>query len=90
MKAIIDTCYENAKEILTSRRALMDKIAGVLLEKEVIDAEEFDRLMNEDTPENSASKPQTSHDDAEKAADIPEMPDNRVDFLPKTGRDFIA
>ena len=90
VKAIIDTCYENAKEILTSRRALMDKIAGVLLEREVIDAEEFERLMNEDKtePVNSevSSVPEEKHD----ALDVPELPDVRVDMLPKTGRDFLA
>lgn len=90
VKAIIDSCYENAKEILTSRRALMDKIAGVLLEKEVIDAEELDRLMNEDTTASTLPQPETSQDDAKKPSDIPEMPDTRVDLLPKTGRDFIA
>ena len=75
VKAIIDSCYERAKEILTERRALMDKIAGVLLEREVIDAEEFDRLMKEE-----GQKPE-----------IPELPEVRVDTLPPTGqRDFLA
>ena len=47
VKAIIDSCYERAKEILTEHRDLMDDIANTLLEKEVIDAEELDRLINE-------------------------------------------
>ena len=53
VRKIIDDCYTKAKKILTENRALMDKIAGVLLEKEVIDAEEFDRLMTQkpDIPE---------------------------------------
>ena len=85
VKAIIDTCYENAKEILTARRALMDKIADELLEREVIDADEFDRLMNETNVE-----PQKAPEIAEDAPDVPEMPDIRVDMLPKTGRDFLA
>ena len=86
----------------------MDKIAGVLLEKEVIDAEEFDRLMNEgtssdilskekperpaneDTPGNSPSQSQNDTNNPPDTPGIPEMPDTRVDFLPKTGRDFIA
>ncbi|MBR0070160.1 MAG: cell division protein FtsH, partial [Synergistaceae bacterium] len=79
VKAIIDSCYETAKEILTSRRALMDKIAGVLLEREVIDAEEFEKLM-------------TEHESAESKEDAkPELPEARIDTLPETGnRDFIA
>ena len=108
VKTIIDKCYENAKEILTMRRALMDKIAGVLLEREVIDGEEFDRLMkegvsngandarefeysvNDDTPQDSSSQPQNDTNNEEMKSDIPEMPDTRVDSIPKTGRDFIA
>ncbi|MBQ3448366.1 MAG: cell division protein FtsH, partial [Synergistaceae bacterium] len=81
VKAIIDSCYETAKEILTSRRALMDKIAGVLLEREVIDAEEFEKLMTEHESAESESK-----EDAK-----PELPEARIDTLPETGnRDFIA
>ncbi len=90
VKSIIDTCYENAKEILTSHRALMDKIAGVLLEREVIDGEEFDRLMNENTPKVSITKPGDDMNNPENVPDIPEIPDTRVDSIPKTGRDFIA
>ncbi|MBQ3402674.1 MAG: ATP-dependent zinc metalloprotease FtsH [Synergistaceae bacterium] len=90
VKAIIDTCYENAKEILTSRRALMDKIAGVLLEREVIDAEEFERLMNEDKTEPVNSEVSSVPEEKNDALDVPELPDVRVDMLPKTGRDFLA
>ncbi|MBQ7221765.1 MAG: ATP-dependent zinc metalloprotease FtsH [Synergistaceae bacterium] len=72
VKAIIDSCYQRAKAILTERRSLMDKIAGVLLEREVLDAEDFARLM-EDVP-----------------SDIPEPPDDRIDILPNTSRDFLA
>jgi cell division protease FtsH len=76
VKAIIDSCYETAKEILTSRRALMDKIANVLLEREIIDAEEFEKLMTEEEKKEEAK---------------PELPDVRIDKLPETGsRDFLA
>ncbi|MBQ4401003.1 MAG: ATP-dependent zinc metalloprotease FtsH, partial [Synergistaceae bacterium] len=90
VKAIIDECYENAKEILTARRELMDKIAGVLLEREIIDAEEFDRLMEENSQSSASVELQKSQEDAKNAPDVPEMPDIRVDMLPKTGRDFLA
>ena len=76
VKAIIDSCYQKAKTILTERRALVDKIAGVLLEREVLDAEDFAKLMESDT-ENSPSEPQ-------------EIPDERIDILPNTSRDFLA
>ncbi len=74
VKAIIDECYETAKEILTERRALMDKIAGVLLEREVLDAEEFDRLVKEGV----------------QKSELPELPESRIDNLPHTSHDFIA
>ena len=90
VKAIIDECYENAKEILTARRELMDKIAGVLLEREIIDAEEFDRLMEENSQSSASVELQKSQEGAKNAPDVPEMPDIRVDMLPKTGRDFLA
>ncbi len=76
VKAIIDSCYQKAKTILSERRELMDKIAGVLLEREVLDAEDFDRLMNEDK--------------SDMPEDLPELPDGRIDILPNTSRDFLA
>ncbi|MBQ9433801.1 MAG: ATP-dependent zinc metalloprotease FtsH [Synergistaceae bacterium] len=73
VKAIIDSCYLKAKTILTERRELMDKIAGVLLEREVLDAEDFAKLMDESTP-----------------SELPDIPDERIDILPNTSRDFLA
>ena len=76
VKAIIDSCYQRARTILTERRELMDKIAGVLLEREVLDAEEFAKLMEEGS-ENTASS-------------VPELPEERIDILPNSGRNFLA
>ena len=73
VKAIIDACYQKARAILTERRELMDKIAATLLEREVLDADDFAKLMDTDTP-----------------SDLPELPDERIDILPNTGRDFLA
>lgn len=71
VKAIIDECYERAKEILTEHRDLLDKIAGVLLEREVLDSEEFNNLVEEN----------------KKAQELPE---NRIDKVPSSSRDFLA
>ena len=46
VKAIVDSCYAKAKEILTERRELLDRIAAILLEREVLDGKEFEALMN--------------------------------------------
>ncbi len=45
VKLIMDESYKRAKEIITAKRFLLDKIAGKLLEKETIEAEEFKELM---------------------------------------------
>ena len=71
VKAVIDECYERAKEILTEHRDLLDKIASVLLEREVLDAEEFNNLVNENKK-------------------IQELPENRIDKVPSSSRDFLA
>ncbi len=83
VKSIIDSCYERAKEILTQRRPLMDKIAAVLLEKEVIDAEEFDKLMTEDEKIEAQNEAKAD----EKVNELPEV---RIDKLPNSNHDFLA
>ena len=80
VKAIIDECYERAKEILTEHRDLLDKIASVLLDREILDAEEFDKLVNEN------KKSETER----KSPDVPELPDIRVDNIPNSSREFLA
>ena len=89
VKAIIDSCYETAKEILTEHRNLLDKIAGVLLEREVLDAEEFAKLMNEDSDSDSNSESESESKTQEKP-EVPELPETRVDNLPGNNRDFMA
>ncbi len=46
VKKIIDQCYLNAKEIVSSNRELLDKISVRLLEKETIESEEFKEIIN--------------------------------------------
>lgn len=45
VRAIMDQCYEIARQILMENREIMDRIATVLLEKETLEREEFLRLM---------------------------------------------
>ncbi len=45
VKRIIDECYEKAKEIIVSKRDILDKSAALLLEKEKITGAEFDALF---------------------------------------------
>ncbi|MDY6400183.1 MAG: ATP-dependent zinc metalloprotease FtsH [Synergistales bacterium] len=74
VKKIIDDCYERSKEILTEHRAMLDKIAEVLLEREVLDAEEFNKLIESEKEKENP----------------PELPENRIDNIPNAGHDFLA
>ena len=47
IRNIIDTCYEEAKQIIMSRREVLDKCCELLLEKEKIGYEEFEALFND-------------------------------------------
>jgi cell division protease FtsH len=64
VKAIIDSCYAKAREILMENRTLVDKIAGILLERETLDGKEFEALMNgeelQEKPEKKAPEAQES------------------------------
>ena len=46
VKAIIDRAYNTAKQILAANIDKLHIVAGILLEKEKIDGEEFDRVFN--------------------------------------------
>jgi len=47
VKEILDTCYADAKKILTSKRSVIERVAGKLLECETIDRELFLQLTDE-------------------------------------------
>ena len=47
IRNIIDSCYEEAKQIIVSRRDVLDKCCELLLEKEKIGYEEFEALFND-------------------------------------------
>ena len=80
VRAIIDECYEVARQLLNDNREKMDEIAKVLLEKESIEREEFLLLMNgakvpaNRTPrENPPAEPPPSST-PDTTADEPETP----------------
>jgi cell division protease FtsH len=45
VREIIDRGYERAKEALTAQRQVLDRLANLLIEKETIEAEEFESLF---------------------------------------------
>ncbi len=51
--SIISSCYEEAKKLLTEKRDLLEKMASVLLEKEVISYREIEELLGK-KPEDAS------------------------------------
>ncbi|MBD3280966.1 ATP-dependent zinc metalloprotease FtsH [Candidatus Dojkabacteria bacterium] len=45
VKGIINEAYEDAKEILTGNKETLDKLSEMLLENEVVESEEFEKLF---------------------------------------------
>ena len=45
MKILLDGAYEAAQRLIIDNRDKLDKVAGALLQKEVISAEEFQELL---------------------------------------------
>ncbi len=45
MTEIIDQCYKDAKNLLRDKKELLEKMAHVLLEKEVIDHDEIEKIL---------------------------------------------
>lgn len=78
IRELIDTSYENAKQILLSHRDQLDKVAHYLMEHEKIDGDDFIKLMNGEplddntaapVSENSDTAPADCEDTAEVAGD---------------------
>ena len=58
VKLLLDTAYAKAESILRERMDMLHKIAAVLIERERIDGEEFEKLWNgEDLPPMESEKP---------------------------------
>ena len=45
VKKFMDDAYEQAKSILTEKKEKLDEIAQVLIDKETIEKEEFEKLV---------------------------------------------
>src|SRR5215216_1956746 len=51
IRRIVEEAHQTAKDILTEHRDGLDRISKVLLERETIEASEFERLLAGDTPD---------------------------------------
>ena len=67
IRELIDTSYENAKQILLSHRDQLDKVAHYLMEHEKIDGEDFYKLMNGEPLDDNTGAPVQNADDVAPA-----------------------
>lgn len=63
IRELIDTSYENAKQILLSHRDQLDKVAHYLMEHEKIDGEDFYKLMNGEPLDDNTAAPVSKNSD---------------------------
>lgn len=56
VRRIVEECYERAKRLLQENRDLLDAMANRLLEKETIDGEELDEIINSVRAEMSSAR----------------------------------
>ncbi len=47
VKNIVDNSYEKARNILKKHKVLLNKIANTLLEKEIIEGDDFEKIFND-------------------------------------------
>ncbi len=66
---LLKTCYEEAKEMLSGNRELMDKLAAHLIEKETISGKEFMKIYRQEK-----GIPEPEETDQEEPAKKPEEP----------------
>jgi len=45
VRQLVDTAYQRAKSVLTNNRAILDRLAQMLVEKETVDADELQELL---------------------------------------------
>ncbi|MFR1484831.1 MAG: ATP-dependent zinc metalloprotease FtsH [[Eubacterium] siraeum] len=67
IRELIDTSYENAKQILLNHRDQLDKVAHYLMEHEKIDGEDFYKLMNGESLDDSTAAPVSENSDTAPA-----------------------
>ena len=50
IREVLERAYRRARTVITERRAFLENLAGVLLEKETIDQAEFAQMLTEYEP----------------------------------------
>ncbi len=67
VKEIVTDAYDEAKELLTRNRDMLEALAKRLLEKETLDSDEIDRVIEEIKAARSDGEPKSEETDQEEA-----------------------
>ncbi len=96
IKGIIDTCYEEATDILTKNKATLIKLAEILIEEEVIEGARFEQLFSDiqnnqpikiqKRPSNPKPKAEQQDKAASSTTSATDSSDNGSDEAPKKAR----
>ena len=103
--AILKSCYEEAKELLSQNRELMDKLADFLIEKETITGKEFMEIFRrekglpdpkdeetkaeETKPEEKEAKPEAKAEPGEKP-ESEQIPEPEAKIEPEQAPEPVA
>ena len=85
-------CYEEAKQMLSGNRELMDKLAAHLIEKETISGKEFMKIYRAEKgiPEPEGKKEETDNtEESDKAAKLEEETEAELKAEERTPEDFF-
>ena len=89
---ILKECYEEAKQMLSGNRELMDKLAAHLIEKETISGKEFMKIYRAEKgiPEPEGKKEEADNtEESDKAAKLEEETEAELKAEERTQEDFF-
>ncbi len=89
---ILKECYEEAKQMLSGNRELMDKLAAHLIEKETISGKEFMKIYRAEKgiPEPEGKKEEADNtEESDKAAKLEEETEAELKAEERTPEDFF-
>jgi cell division protease FtsH len=82
VRSIIDSAYEQARKLIIDNRDKLDKLTAILLEKEVLEREEIDKILDingNEIPEFSSEEDKNKQAAAEQLlSDIPSNQEGRI------------
>ena len=82
VRSIIDSAYEQARKLIIDNRDKLDKLTAILLEKEVLEREEIDKILDingNEIPEFSSEEDKNKQAAAEQLlSDFPSNQEGRI------------